>query len=137
MDLETKGKKFPPKIQAADSAPRINCPRAAPARFQSSPLCGELSLRVWSTAQYRGNLFSGTVAPFRREKSHRRTQDRHEAARYGQKAAQDRDARPAIPAVIRSRGKMSPLDRMLEPAICAIMFGYCELEQPPQLPLPL
>src|SRR5258708_30801393 len=120
MDLETKGKKFPPKIQAADSAPRINCPRAAPARFQSSPLCGELSLRVWSTAQYRGNLFSGTVAPFRREKTHRRTQDRHAEARCARKVPRHPDAGPAIPAAIRSRGKMSPLDRMLQPAICAI-----------------
>src|SRR5580765_3523386 len=102
MDPETKGKRFPPKIQAADSAPRINCPRAAPARFRSSPLCGELSLRAWSTAQYQGNLFSGTVAPFRGEKTHRHTQDRHEAAHCGQKAAQDRDARAAIPAIVRS-----------------------------------
>src|SRR4029077_2405716 len=108
-------KMFPPKIQAAYSAPQINCPRATPARFRSSPLCGELSLRVWSTAQCPGSLFSGTVAPSRREKIHRQTQDRHEAARYAQKVPQHPDARPSILARVRSRRENVGIWSMLQP----------------------
>src|SRR5512132_786137 len=111
MRRETKDKKFPLNFLVADSERRIKCPRVGLVRFRSSPPCSELSLRVWSIARCRGNLSSGTVAPFRREKTHRRTQDRHAAARCAQKVPQDRDARPAILAVIRSRGKMSPPDR--------------------------
>src|SRR5262245_7088450 len=92
---ETEGKKFLLKIQAVDSARRIKCPHVAPARFRSSPPFGELSLRVWSGARYQGNLTSETVAPFRREKIHPRTQDRHAAARCVQKVAQDQVARGA------------------------------------------
>src|SRR6266850_2747843 len=101
MGRETKGKKFLLKIQATDSALRTKCPRAAPARFRSSLPCSELSLRAWSTARCRGNFSSRTVAPFRREKTHRRIQDRHAEARCARKVAQDRDARPAILAPIR------------------------------------
>src|SRR6476469_8782790 len=115
MDLETKGKRFPPKIRAADSAPRINCRRTAPERFQSSPICGGLSLRAWSTAQCRGNLFAGTVAPFHKEKSHRRTQDRHEAAPYAQKVPQHPDARPVILARVRAREKMTACGQCFNP----------------------
>src|SRR3954469_11533394 len=111
MDPETKGKRLPLKIEAADSAPRINCRRTALERFQSSPICGELSLRAWSPAQCRGNLFSGTVAPYRKEKSHRRTRDRHEAAPYAQKVPQHPDAQPAILATVLSQGKMRACGR--------------------------
>src|SRR4051812_41938542 len=116
MDPETKGKKLPLKIEAADSAPRINCRRTALERFQSSPICGELSLRAWSTAQCRGNLFSATVAPFRKEKSHRRTQDRHEAAPYAQKVPQHPDAQPAIPGRVRAREKMTACGQCFNPS---------------------
>src|SRR5206468_3618122 len=106
MGREIKGKKFQLKIQVADDARRIKCPPVKPARFRSSPPCGELSRRAWSTAQCRGNFSSGTVAPFRREKTRRRTQDRHAAARCVRKVAQDRDEQPPIPATLRSQGKM-------------------------------
>ena len=92
MGRETKDKRLLLKIQAGDSARRIKCPPAALSRFRSSPLSGELSLRAWSTARCRGNFFSRIVAQFRREKIHRRTQDRHEAAPCARRVAQDRDA---------------------------------------------
>src|SRR6266513_877362 len=137
MGRETKDKKFPLNFSAADSERRIKCPRAARARFRSSPPCGELSRRALLTGRCRGNFSSGTVAPLRREKTHRRIQDRHAEARYARKVPRHPDAGPAIPAAIRSRGKVSPPDRMLQPAICETMFGCCEFELPrPQLPLP-
>jgi len=105
MGRETKGKRFLLKIQAADSARRIKCPHVAPARFRSSPRFGGLSLHAWSAARCQGNLTSETVAPFRREKIHRRTQDRHAPARCVQKVAQDQLARPAIRAIVRSQAK--------------------------------
>ncbi len=101
-----KIKSFHRTIRAADSAQRIKCPRVASARFRFSPPCGELSLRAWSTARSRGNFSSGTVAPFRREKTHRRTQDRHTAARSDRKVAQDRDARRATLQLGDSRSKI-------------------------------
>src|SRR5712691_12764615 len=115
MGRETKDKKFPLNFSAADSERRIKCPRAAPARFRSSPPCVELSPRALLTVRCRGNFSSGTVAPFRREKIHRRIQDRHAEARCARKVAQDRDARPAILAPIRSRGKMSAFGRCFNP----------------------
>src|SRR5438067_2247492 len=115
MGQETKDKKFPLNFSAADSERRIKCPRVRPARFRSSPPYGELSLRAWSTGRCRGNFSSGTVAPFRTEKTHRRIQDRHAEARCARKAAQDRDARPAILVPIRSRGKNVGIWPMLQP----------------------
>src|SRR6266567_4757197 len=81
MGRETKDKKFPLNFSAADSERRIKCPRAAPARFRSSAPCGELSRRALLTGRCRGNFSSETVAPFRREKTHRRIQDRHAETR--------------------------------------------------------
>src|ERR1700757_3462986 len=115
MGRETKGRKFLLKIQAADIGRRMKCPPAAPARFRVSLPCGELSLRAWSTAQYLGNFFSGTVAPFRREKTRRRTQGRHAAARCVQKVPRHPDAQRAIPAVVRSHGKMSASGQCFNP----------------------
>src|SRR5216117_3707215 len=115
MDRETKDKKFLLNFSAADSERRIKCPRAAPARFRSSPPCGELSRRAWSTARCPGNFSSGRVAPFRREETHRRIQDRHAEARCARKVAQDRDARPAILAPVQSRGKMSASGQCFNP----------------------
>src|SRR5438477_828971 len=115
MGRETKGKMFPLNFSAADSERRIKCPREAPARFRSSPPCGELSRRALLTGRCRGNFSSGRVAPFRREETHRRIQDRHAEARYARKIAQDRDARPAILAPVRSRGKMSASGRYFNP----------------------
>src|SRR4030095_589135 len=103
----TRDKKCLLKIQAADSARRIKCPRVGPVLFQYPPPCGELFLRAWLTARCRGNFSSGTVAPFCREKIHRRTQDRHATGRCAQKLPQHPDARPAIPATVQSQGKMS------------------------------
>src|ERR1043166_2429437 len=105
MDRETRDKKLLLKIQAADSAPRIRCRRAAPARFRSSPPCDELSLRALLTARSRGNFASGTAVPFRREKINPRTQDRHAVARCVRKVPQDSDGRPAIAAIVRSHMK--------------------------------
>src|SRR5437764_6643944 len=120
MGRETKDKKFLLNFSAADSERRIKCPRAAPARFRSSPPCGELSRRAWSTARCPGNFSPGTVAPFRREKTHRRIQDRHAEARCARKVAQGRDAQPAIPAVVRSHGENVGVWPMLQPpARCA------------------
>src|SRR5436190_6269375 len=115
MDPETKGKKCQRKIQEGDGAPRIDCPRAARARFRSSPLSGEPFPRAWSAARWLGNYSSEIVSLFRTQKTHRRTRGRHAAARCVQKGAQDRDARPAIPAIVRSRCKMSASDRWFNP----------------------
>src|SRR5882724_2666376 len=115
MGRETEDKKFPLNFSAADSVRRIKCPRAAHARFRSSPPCGELSLRAWSTARSRGNFSSGTVVPFRREKIHRRTQDRHAEAHCDQKVPHHPEARPAILAPVRSWGKMSASGRWFNP----------------------
>src|SRR6266700_795282 len=114
MGRETKDKKFPLNFSAADSERRIKCPRAAPAHFRSSPPCGELSRRALLTARCRGNFSSGTVAPFRREKTHRRIQDRHAEARCARKVGQDRDARTAILAPVQSRGKMATAGRRFD-----------------------
>src|SRR5436190_10086674 len=103
------------KIQAEDSAQRIRCRRAGPARFRSSLLCSELSLRALLAARCRGNFSSGTVAPFGREKIHRRTQDRHAAARCVRKVAKDQDARLAIAATLRSQERMSASGRGFKP----------------------
>src|SRR6266550_1151 len=115
MGREIKDKKFPLNFSAADSERRIKCPRAAPARFRSSPPCGEPSRRALLTGRCRGNFSSGIVAPFRREKTRRRIQDRHAEARCARKVARDRDAPPAILAPIRSRGKMSASGRSFNP----------------------
>src|SRR5512132_3493894 len=120
MGRETKDKKFPLNFSAADSERRIKYPRAAPARFRSSPPCGELSRHALLTGRCRGNFSSGTVAQFRREKTHRRTQDRRAEARCARKDAQDRDARPAILAPVRSRKENVGIWPMLQPpARCA------------------
>src|ERR1041385_1635212 len=108
MGRETKDKRLELNIPAVNSAPRIAYPRAGPANFRSFRPSGELSPHAWSTARPRENFFSGTVAPYRREKIRRRTQDRPAAVPCVQKVVQDRDARrPVFPAVLRSREKMS------------------------------
>src|SRR5262249_10832172 len=138
MDRERKGKTFQRNFPATDRARRTTCLRAEHVRSQSSPPCVELFRRAWLIARCRGNLFSGTVAPVRREKSHRRTQDQRAAARCVRKVAEDRDAQPAIPALIRSQGKVSPLDQMLQRAIWAVVFRHCEFDvRSPRSPLPL
>src|SRR5215475_14103423 len=98
MDLETKDKRLPLNFPATDSALRTTCPRAALARFQSSPPCGKLSLRVWSSARYRGNFSAGIISPARTETIHRRIQDRPAAARCVRKVGQHQDGQRAIPA---------------------------------------
>src|SRR5215813_10708268 len=115
MGRETKDKRFLLKIRAADSARRIKCPRVGPARFRSSPPSAELSLRALLTARCPESFFWGSLAPFDRERIHRRIQGRHAAACFARKVAQDRDARLPIPAPVRSRGKMSVSGRQFNP----------------------
>src|SRR5262249_55386601 len=106
-DPERRGKMFQPNFPAIDRARPTTCLRAEHAHSRSSPLCVELSLPALLTARSRENFFSETVAPLRKEKSHRRTQDRHAAARCVQKVPQHSSARPAVPRVVRSQRKMS------------------------------
>src|SRR5262245_19522191 len=115
MGRETKGKKLQLNIRAADSVRPIRYPRATPARFRSSRPCGELFARAWLTVRRRGNFSSETVAPARTGMIHRQTRDRHAAARFVRKVAQVRDARPAIPATLRSQGKMSASGQCFNP----------------------
>src|SRR5262249_22756229 len=111
MGPETKGKRLLLNSLAKDRGRRTMCPRGPLARSRSSPLCGELCLRAWSSVRYREDFCAGTVAQVRTEKIHRRNQDRPARMRFFRKVAQDRGARGATLNPVGSPRKLSASQR--------------------------